>query len=249
MTRLLVAFAPLLLALAAAAPRPTGAQAPRVAAPGGGLTAGELRTEARRLPLGLDEAAPRLSWVLASTRAGARDQRQTAYRVLAASTPDALREGGADLWDSGRVPSSASVQVPYAGRPLRSGQRVYWAVRVWDEAGRPSPYSAPAWWEMGLLAAADWRARWIAAPGAEPASDSAFYGERPAPLLRKSFVLAGRPVRRARAYVTGLGYYELRLNGAKVGDHELDPGWTDYDHRVLYATYDVTAALRAGENV
>jgi alpha-L-rhamnosidase len=187
--------------------------------------------------------------VLAGARPGARGQRQTAYRVLAASTPAALREGRADVWDSGRVPSAASIQVPYAGRPLRSGERVYWAVRVWDEAGRPSAYSAPAWWEMGLLAPADWGARWISAPGAAPATEAAFYGERPAPLLRRAFTLAARPVRRARAYVTGLGYYELRLNGAKVGDHELDPGWTAYDRRVLYAAYDVTAALRAGENV
>jgi alpha-L-rhamnosidase len=217
--------------------------------PPAGLEPVGLRTEYRANPLGIDTPAPRLSWILRPVRPGARGQRQSAYQVLVATTPDALRQGRADLWDSGRVRSASPIHVVYGGRPLRSGQRVYWSVRVWDQDGRASPLSAPATWEMGLLGPTDWQGSWIARRTPEPRDEQAFYDENPAPLLRKAITVAEKPIRRARMYVAGLGYYELSLNGGKVGDHVLDPGWTDYAERVLYATYDVTDALRAGENV
>ena len=135
----------------------------------------------------------------------------------------------------------------YGGQPLRAGQRVYWKVRAWDRDDRPSAYSAAAWWEMGLLAPADWRAAWITRKRAEPLSEQKLFEDDPAPLFRKEFLL-DKKIRRARVYVSGLGYYELRLNGQRVGDQVLDPGWTTYSKRVLYSTYDVTDQLKRGQN-
>lgn len=231
-----------------------------LAAPGAGaapaacsIRPAGLRCEESASPLGIDAPRPRLSWLLAAVPASERGQRQTGYQVRAASTPARLRAEQPDLWDSGRVASGQQLHVAYAGRALRSGQRVWWSVRVWDRQGRPSDWSPAAWWEMGLLRETDWGARWVAAPhprpqrgaGGEEASNP--YAEHPNPLFRREFTLK-KPLASARAYVCGLGYYELRLNGAKVGDHVLDPGWTDYSRRALYATYDVTPLLKPGPN-
>jgi alpha-L-rhamnosidase len=198
-----------------------------------------LRCEYRPNPLGIDVLAPRLSWVLASDRRGAR---QTAYRIQAASSQAELDEGAADVWDSGKVASDESIHVAYAGPSLSSGQRVYWRVRVWDEDDQPSGYSAPAWWEMGLLDRSDWQGRWIGAP--------LVGGPRttiPCPFLRKGFVL-DQPVVAARLYVTALGLYECHLNGQRVGDDVFTPGWTDYRQRAQYQVYDVTDLVTEGDN-
>lgn len=207
------------------------------------LEATRLRTEYRDNPLGLDTRTPRLSWVLES---GTRGAAQTGYQILAGSTAETLKNGQADLWDSGKVPNPESIQIPYAGKPLRSGQRVHWKVRVWDAAGQASAYSPAAWFETALLAPSDWRGQWITRP--RPLPKDAFE-EDPAPLFRKEFTIPPeRTIKCARAYVSGLGYYELSLNGRKVGDHVLDPGWTTYSQRVLYSTYDITRELRSGTN-
>jgi len=211
---------------------------------GAGLEVEGLKCEYCVNPLGLDTPQPRLSWLLDS---GERGQRQTAYQVIAATTADLLSKGRGDLWDSGKVASGDSVQVAYGGQPLRPGQRVYWKVRAWDREGRPSGYSPAAWWEMGLLAPADWRGAWITRKRAEPLSETERFGDDPAPLFRKEFLI-GKKISRARVYVSGLGYYELRLNGQRVGDQVLDPGWTTYSKRVLYSTYDVTDQLKRGQN-
>nr|MDQ2730717.1 glycoside hydrolase family 78 protein [Armatimonadota bacterium] len=216
-----------------------------------------LRCEYRTNPLGIDSLHPRLSWVIESTR---RAQTQRAYRILASSNLQLLSAGRADLWDTGKVHSDETAQISYAGKPLFSGERVYYSVQSWDNAGRPSPWSDAAWWEMALLKPENWKAAWIEQPLARSDSgppDSA------APYFRKGFTLAG-PVRAARAYFCGLGYGELYLNGQKVGDHVLSPAQTDYDHRLLshlsypiennlshrtlYETYDVTSFLKAGPN-
>jgi alpha-L-rhamnosidase len=365
-----------------------------------------LRCEWAANPLGIDVREPRLSWMLESPRRGVA---QSAYRVLVASSEAALRQDRADLWNSGRVESDQSIEVRYRGEPLHSGQRAFWKVRVWDQNGQPSTDGDVAWWEMGLLEPADWKAKWIALPfepeqysaalsladvqwiwTAEPKIDDeeenallrhtlylppdrrlrsarlliaavggfylrvngAWIGagravtmvdltddlvtgpneigiassaggpsagiaarivvelETGAPLilssddtwetatqdeagrlagafiapswrrartlgrfdegmrggrwyrqdrvlakppmgppthLRKTFRVS-RPLRSARLYATALGVYELRLNGGRVGDDVLAPGWTDYTKRVQYQTYDVTAALRNGDN-
>ncbi|HVU22902.1 MAG TPA: glycoside hydrolase family 78 protein [Opitutus sp.] len=200
-------------------------------------TTAMLSTEYQTNPIGLDAAAPRLTWQLASDHRGAG---QSAYQVqVAAERPEF---GGALLWDSGRVASDRSVQVAYAGPALASGERCYWRVRTWDETGAASAWSEPAFWEMGLLHPSDWSAGWITPSGEQAAGKS-----DPAPLLRKEFHLGG-PVRAARLYITGLGLYEAELNGRRVGRAVLTPGWTSYDHRLQYQTYDVTDLLQAGDN-
>ena len=139
-----------------------------------------------------------------------------------------------DLWDSGRTNGEADEDTRYSGAPLVSSQRVFWKVRVWDRAGRPSGWSAQAEWTMGLLAPTDWRGAWIAAPGA---SESL--------LLRRELTV--RPgLSRAVVHVSGLGHYVLKFDGTKAGDGYLTPGWTDYARTTLYDTYEVTSLLPAG---
>ena len=208
------------------------------------LAPGGLRCESRVDPLGVDTSQPRLSWLLESAE---RDQRQSAYRILVAASEEALRADRGDLWDSGKVNGNESLGIDYAGLPLRSGQHCLWKVRVWDADGRPSDWSPPAAWEMGLLRPDDWRGCWINDGRDHPTNDAAFYREDPAPLFRREFQL-DKPLRRARLYLTGLGSYEASLSGQRIGDQKLDPVWTAYDRRVFYSTYDVTAQLQVGTN-
>ncbi|HVO72123.1 MAG TPA: family 78 glycoside hydrolase catalytic domain [Aggregatilineaceae bacterium] len=158
---------------------------------------------------------------------------------MVASTTDRLDAGAADLWDSGKTPASHLPLVEYAGRPLASRQRAYWQVRAWDAQDRPSGYSAPAWFELGLLKPDDWKAEWIGFPAGW--NGKALY-------FRDSFQVE-KPVQTARAYVSGLGWYELHLNGTKVGQRVLDPAQTDYGKRILYTTYDIQSLLQSGLNV
>jgi len=210
-----------------------------------GIHPRQLRLEYRDNPLGIDVAAPRFSWLDVSGNPKARGLRQTAYRVLVASSESALRTNNGDLWDSGKVASADSAQIVYAGKPLASGSAAFWKVMVWDERGKPSEWSAPAHWSMGLLRPEDWQARWIGRDEAEGFQNP----ERrlPARYLRTEFT-AGKPVRRAIVYCSGLGVSELYLNGAKVGDNVLSPGLTDYDKRALYVAFDVTRQILAGKN-
>ena len=378
-----------------------------------------LRCEHREDPLGIDVPRPRLSWWIDSDRRG---EVQRAYRVLVASSREALSAGRGDLWDSGKVASDRSHLVRYAGRPIASRLRCHWKVRVWLGDGAPTEWSAPATWTMGILAPEDWQAQWIGANAkagsAAPASNGAqgyhaaeavrqdetkwvqvdlgrrtsiervvlhslrhgspgkpvdgfgfparyhvevsdnvsfrdsrrvadhtkadvpnpgrtavsvegggalaryvrvtatklwnrgtgaapycfalaqlevFSGGRNVALrarvtaqdsvekwgwaranltdgrrhsrrarsssptkavdispstgiqLRKEFALH-KPIRRAVVFVCGLGHYELRLNGRKVGDRVIDPGWTNYRKTCLYSTYAVTAQLVRGRN-
>ena len=208
---------------------------------------GQLRCEYMVDPLGIDVAAPRLSWVMWADNANDRGQQQTAYQVLVATSAHRLAMNEGDLWDSGKVASDATLQVEYAGKPLQSRMCCHWKVRVWDRDGRASLWSRPAHWEMALLKPADWKAKWISDGKAVPGREADFYKDDPAPLFRKGFLVEKR-VRKARLYVTGLGYCYARLNGAAVGDRVLDPGWTKYGKRVLYSTYDVTGQIVPGQN-
>ncbi len=139
------------------------------------------------------------------------------------------------LWDSGEVHSPATFGITYAGPALEPGRQYAWRVRVWDENGTSSEWSIVAHWTQ----APAWHAKWIAAPKDDP--------REPLPLFRKTFLL-DHLVRRALVYVTGVGQYELRINGAKVGDDRLTPGWTDYRRTIDYDAYDVTPMLRMGQN-
>ncbi|GLY98631.1 rhamnosidase [Actinoplanes sp. NBRC 103695] len=155
---MLAHFALAIVLVLAPAPAPASASA-SASASAEGLTAHDLRVGNVATPLGIDDPRPALSWRL---RSGKRGDRQTAYRVLVASRPELLARRSADIWDSGRVDSAASVAVPYAGPALTSARRYYWTVQAWDVNGRPSPPSPVSWWETGLLDATAWSgARWI----------------------------------------------------------------------------------------
>ncbi|MFT3781358.1 MAG: family 78 glycoside hydrolase catalytic domain [Nibricoccus sp.] len=184
-------------------------------------------------PAGVDAAQPRLFWRVEST---ARGQRQTAYQIAVASTAELLNTDKPDLWDSGRVESAQTTQVVYTGKPLSASQRVFWKVRSWDRDGKVTVWSEPATWTMGLLAPTDWKGKWIAAPAATETL-----------LLRKDFTVR-TGLRRALAHVTGLGQYEMTLNGTRVGHDLFTPGWTNYDATALYDTYDITSQLKEGQN-
>ncbi|HWH71006.1 MAG TPA: hypothetical protein VNT26_16575, partial [Candidatus Sulfotelmatobacter sp.] len=126
----------------------------------------KLRCEYLVNPLGIDAAHPRLSWILASS---GRAEKQSAYQILVASTPQRLDKDQGDLWDSGKMESDETCQIAYQGSPLRSRESCFWKVRAWDRAGKPSQWSAQARWQMGLLGPQDWSARWIEAPAPTPA--------------------------------------------------------------------------------
>lgn len=208
------------------------------------LSPRRLRCEYATDPVGIDERNPRLSWELFDDRP---DSVQSAYRVVVAASREALDEEAELLWDSGRVESAEQFGIAYAGPPLVSSTRYHWRVRVWDREGRASIWSQPAFFETALLDPGDWEAHWIDDGRALPVHDEDFYGDDPAPLFRRGFRVDGR-VERARLHVSGLGNYQAFLNGERVGDHEIEPGWTAYARRVFYSTYDVTALVRSGDN-
>ncbi len=206
---------------------------------GHSLTPTDLRCEYFTNPIGVDEASPRLSWKDQSSSRGAT---QSAYQILVASSPTLLSSGTADLWDTGRVESSSSSQIEYKGKPLSPGQAAFWKVIAWSNRGNASTSKGIAKWEMGLPHAADWHAKWITFVGSNKDELNT-----PAPHLRKSFAL-DKPVLRARIYASAKGLYRLFLDGKPVGTQLLAPGWTDYQKRVDYQTYDVTSMLRQGSH-
>lgn len=204
------------------------------------LSVKNLRCEYKIGPLGIDVLKPRLSWELASEDRGVM---QTSYEVRVAGSPADLTKGKT-IWSSGKVMSDASNQVEYGGPALESGKIYFWQVQVADNHGHVSEWSKTARWEMGLLAAADWKANWITPDVAEDETKS-----NPSPMLRREFLVnAKKKVERARLYASAMGLYEMELNGKRVGDEYFTPGWTAYDFRYQYQTYDVTAGLKSGTN-
>lgn len=214
----------------------------------------QLICEYRERPAGVDVAQPRLSWKLQSLK---HNVVQTAYQVLVSASLTNLNKNLADVWDSKKVSSSQSIQLKYNGVKLLSTRKYYWKVRVWDNYGNLSEWSKPTFFEMGLLNTKDWNgAKWIAF---EKLADSnvnilptdgkkdKYSGNNILPMFRKDFNVE-KHVKRAVAYISGLGHFEMSLNGTKVGDDFLAPGWTKYDKEALYVTYDVTRQIRKGDN-
>ena len=223
-----------------------------LAAAAGPLTPVDLRTEYRVDPLGIDETAPRLSWIVKSDQHG---EVQTAYQVLVAGSEAALAKNSGDFWDSGKVASDDTTAIVYKGRALASRRMCYWKVRVWDKDGFVSDWSRPAIWSMGLLDQNEWLGQWIgydklradenAAPAARRRHTPLFLP--PPPYLRKEFNIPHK-VARATLYGTALGLVDFYIDGKRVSEDRFTPGWTDYSKRVHYRTYDVTKLVRQGRN-
>ncbi|MCK0148096.1 glycoside hydrolase family 78 protein [Arenibacter sp. F26102] len=210
------------------------------------LSIHEKRVEYLENPQGIDVEKPRFSWVLTGE---GRNRVQSAYQILVSTSKKNLGENNGDKWDSGKVVSNNTNQIEYNGEDLQSGTTYYWKVKVWDESGTESDWSESAHWSMGLLKFSNWKGLFISHDVGYDKTDK--YDNLylpPARYLRKSFITS-KKITKATAYTTALGLYELRLNGNKVGDDYFSPGWTDYNKRLYYQSYDITENIRQGENV
>ncbi|HEY0679422.1 MAG TPA: family 78 glycoside hydrolase catalytic domain [Chitinophagaceae bacterium] len=196
-------------------------------------------------PLGIDITNPRLSWqITAELHSGVK---QTAYHIMVASSRAKLENNEADLWNTGIQHSSRSIHVPYEGKKLQSRMHCYWKVKVITNKGETG-WSEISEWSMGLLNTADWKAKWIGYDKASGWDSITQFSRLSARYLRKPFILPS-DIKSAKVYVSGLGLYELYINGKKIGDQVLAPLPTDYRKSVLYNTYDVTEQLKKGNNV
>jgi alpha-L-rhamnosidase len=195
----------------------------------------QLTTEYHTNPIGIDIVKPRLSWQISTEK---QNWKQAAYEIRAAISISDLQKGKKLLWSSGKEISDQSVNILYAGPKLSSMQRVYWKVRVWDSNNQTSEWSSPAYWEMGILENEKWVASYIAMDDITTEKKS-----HPSQYFRKEFQ-ANKSIKSARVYVTSLGLYELYLNGQKVGNDLFTPGYTSYNHRLQYQTYDVTKMVQ-----
>ncbi|HEY4788559.1 MAG TPA: family 78 glycoside hydrolase catalytic domain [Bacteroidales bacterium] len=199
----------------------------------------KLVTEYLVNPVGIDVKKPRLSWQLVSDN---NNLMQIAYEIQMADSPEKLLKKKSLLWESGKILSDKSVNVVYDGPTLKSMQRIYWKVRVWDNTGKVSDWSKTAYWEMGILETDLWKAEWI-----QLMNEPGKAGAKPCQYFRKEFP-AGKKIRSARVYVSSLGLYQLFINGKKVSADLFTPGWTSYNKRLQYQTYDLTSFIQT-ENV
>jgi alpha-L-rhamnosidase len=225
----------------------------------------ELTCEYLSDPLCVDAVQPRLAWKLKTTATAEQNQLQTAYQILVASSPELLAADNGDLWNSGKVRASENIQIAYGGAPLKSMQRYWWKVKVWNNHRQQTAWSEPAQFGTGILAPDQWQGRWI---GDQPdqalreylkyVADNCHKPDfdvkrwtnppyTPSPLLRKDFTI-GKRVKRATLYASALGYYEMWLNGKRIGNCVQAPEWTNYFREVQYQAYDLTGALRDGDN-
>ena len=217
-----------------------------------------LTTEQAENPIGIDSRSPRFSWKIYAQK---RNFKQHAYQVCVADSPDKLANDEANVWDSGKVVSEKSILVSFGGAGLKSSEVYYWKVRIWNDEDEVSAWSRINTFTTGLLSDADWGdARWISMEKDGERLRGIHYQEKEAlpehkagmyklPQFRKQFKLGDKKIRKAFAYVSGLGHFDFFLNGGKVGNHFLDAGWTLYDKEVFYVSFDVTELLQHGENV
>jgi len=222
------------------------------------FTATQLRCNNLEDPEGVDKV-PAFSWIVSCLIKGAA---QTAYQIILASDADNLKSDSDFSWNSGKINSSQSSWIVYSGSALEPAKQYFWKVRLWDNKNNPSAWSSSATFITGLFDKADWRdAKWI---GYEEIPDSLLlvpgvHGNgnnlgdvakkrTVIPYFRKEFSL-NKKIIQGLIFVSGLGHYELYVNGEKAGDHFLSPGWTDYRKTCLYNTFDITKDLRRGRNV
>jgi alpha-L-rhamnosidase len=194
-------------------------------------------------PIGIDTEKPRFSWTLRSDMGSTK---QSAYEMVVTK----IREGAEKktVWQTGRVNSSQQLHIEYNGETLDPFTRYTWQVKVYDENNSSSGWSEPASFETAMLKQSDWKAKWISDGSKHPEKPEDYYEDDRMPLFRKEFK-ANTALTRARLYISGVGYYEAYLNGKKVSDHVLDPGWTTYKKQVQYVVHDITSLLQKGNNV
>jgi alpha-L-rhamnosidase len=196
----------------------------------------QLKCEFQENPIGIDRANPLLQWKMLDERRGAK---QTAYQIIVSGSLQNAEKANGDVWDTGQVDSDQSVHVRYNGVDLEPMQEYFWRVRIWDQNGEASEWSEPASWETGLMDESNWQAGWIARSADNPGRSA---------YMRNDFELPEKNIEKARVYVTGLGNYVLFLNGERVGEDLLTPGWTHYPERLEYQVYDVKELLESGQN-
>ncbi len=238
----------------------------------GKITPNKLTCEYLRNPQVVDVIQPRLSWINIADK-GERGQKQTAWQIRVASSKENLNKP--DLWDSEKMESEESFRIEYAGKKLKSRQECWWQVRVWDKNKKVSKWSEPGFWRMGILDSLEWQAKWIGAPWQneealpKPMNPNAPLPEQlppPAPMFRKEIQIE-KKINKAIAFVTGLGYFEMYVNGKKAGTDVLVPNQTNYgkrpglikeniplednfrEYKVMYLAYNITNLLKNGENV
>lgn len=202
------------------------------------LRATECKVNNLDTPMGID-TTPRFSWVNKSKTIG---RAQSAYQIIVSSTRELAEAHTGDLWDTGKVQSDASFDIPYAGQTFVSRMDCYWSVRVWDEEDTASDWTQVNRFGIGILDQREWMAKWISA-----STDSGGSAVMPAPMLRKGFSLTDK-VKNAKIFICGLGLFELKVNGTIPDDSVLNPADTQYEDTVSYCAYDVTSLLREGKN-
>ena len=191
----------------------------------------ELKCEYATNPIGLEAKTPQFGWMIRSKERGFV---QFAYQIIVSDSKDALKSNQGNIWNSGQVESSTSTGILCKAPELKSRKVYYWKVRIWKNAKIVSKWSETASFEMGLLKTTDWNAEWIGYP----------FGWVGRVLYFRRVFSFTKEISRARAYVSGIGYYELRLNGRKVGDYVLDPATSDYAKSIYYTTYDIKEYLK-----
>ncbi|QES88614.1 family 78 glycoside hydrolase catalytic domain [Rhizosphaericola mali] len=216
----------------------------------------DLRCESRVNPLGITATQPHFSWKIQSVM---RNTEQIAYLVLVSEDSIALLKNVGEIWNTGKLKSNNSIQIDYKGRKLKAATRYFWKVKIWDNHGQNSDWSTIATFQTGLFNLEDWKgAKWI---GLQELADSLKIIPAPSsvnkgkkipeneimPMFRKEFSVK-KEIKNAFIFIAGLGHFELSMNGKKIGDHFLDPGWTNYEKESIYQTFDVTSQLNMGQN-
>ena len=204
----------------------------------------DLRCEYNVNPLGIDTSNPSLSWKLTDKTPNSM---QTAYEIEVSTSLNDLQAGKAEIWKSGKVNSGESIHICYAGNTLKPFTCYYWRVRAWDNNGSAGAWSQAATFETAMLSQNDWKAEWIGDDREQFTRDEDFYKEDPMPLFRKEFGTS-KKIASARLYICGLGYYEAYINGKRIGDNLLDPGWTANHAESHYVTYDISSDIKQGRN-